>query len=56
MDLRILDSVGEGRHLRTEFALSTVATVPRVIALCRGVYTQEIYILRKEMGLGFVTT
>ena len=30
--------VGEGRHLRTEFALSTVA---RVIALCRGIYSQE---------------
>ena len=35
VDLRILDSVGEGRHLRTEFALSTVATV---ITLCRGAY------------------
>ena len=37
--------VGEGRPLRAEFALSTVATVTRVIAryetLCRGVRSQE---------------
>ena len=50
--------VGEGRPLRTEFAFSTVATVTRVIAgyetLCRGVAT-NFYILRQEIGLGFVT-
>ena len=37
--------MGEERRLRAEFALSTVATVTRVIArcetLCRGVYSQE---------------
>ena len=35
--------VGEGRNLRAEFSLSTVATVTRVIAryetLCRGIFT-----------------
>ena len=46
--------VGEGRHLRTEFALSTVA---RVIALCRGVYSQEfLHSQAGDTGLGFVTT
>ena len=48
-----------GRPLRAEFALSTVATVTRVIAryetLCRGV-ARNFYILRQEIGLGFVTT
>ena len=38
--------VGEGRPLRAEFALSTVATITRVIAryetLCRGVRSQEL--------------
>ena len=51
--------VGEGRPLRAEFALSTVATVTRVIAtyetLCRGV-ARNFYILSQEIGLGFVTT
>ena len=57
MDLRILDS--GGRPLRAEFALSTITTVPRVIAryetLCRGV-ARNFYILKQEIGLGFVTT
>ena len=48
--------MGEERPLRAEFALSTVATVTRVIAtLCRGV-ARNFYILRQEIGLGFVTT
>ena len=51
--------MGEGRPLRAEFALSTVATVTRVIAryetLCRGI-ARNFYILRQEIGLGFVTT
>ena len=51
--------VGEGRPLRAELALSTVATVTRIIAryetFCRGV-TRNFYILRQEIGLGFVTT
>ena len=51
--------VGERRPLRAEFALSTVTTVTRVIAryetLCRGV-ASNFYILRQEIGLGFVTT
>ena len=51
--------MGEGRPLSAELALSTVATVTRVIAryetLCRGV-ARNIYILRQEIGLGFVTT
>ena len=58
VDLRIW-IVGEWRPLRAEFALSTVATVTRVIAryetLCRGV-ARNFYILRQEIGLGFVTT
>ena len=48
--------VGEGRCLRDEFALSTVATVTRVNAryetLCRGV-ARNFYILRQEIRLGF---
>ena len=51
--------VGEGRPLRAEFALSTVATVTRVIAryqtLWRGV-VRNFFIPRQEIGLGFVTT
>ena len=51
--------VGEGRPLRAELAFSTVATVTRIIAryeaLCRGV-ARNFYILRQEIGLGFVTT
>ena len=46
--------MGEGRYLRAEFALSTVATVTRVIAryetLCRGV-ARNFYILKQEIGL-----
>ena len=45
--------------LRAELALSTVATVTRIIAryetLCRGV-ARNFYILRQEIGLGFVAT
>ena len=45
--------------LRAELALSTVATVTRIIAryetLCRGV-AGNFYILRQEIGLGFVAT
>ena len=51
--------MGEGRPLRAELALSTVATVTRIIAryetLCREV-ARNFYILRQEIGLGFVTT
>ena len=51
--------VGEGRPLRAELAFSTVATVTEIIAryetLCRGV-ARNFYILRQEIGLGFVTT
>ena len=42
--------VEEGRPLRAEFALSTVATVTS-----RGV-ARSFYILRQEIGLGFVIT
>ena len=56
MDLRILYSA-RGGPLRAEFALSTVATVTRVIAryetLYRGV-ARNFYILRQEIWLGFV--
>ena len=49
----------EGRHLRAKFALSTVTTVAGVIAryetLCIGV-ARNFYILRQEIGFGFVTT
>ena len=48
-----------GRPSRAEFALSTVATVTRVTAkyetMCRGI-ARNYYILRQEIGLGFVTT
>ena len=48
--------MGEERPLRAEFALSTVATViARYETLCRGV-ARNFYILRQEIGLGFVIT
>ena len=42
--------VGERRPLRAEFALSSVAIVTRDMKHCTD------YILRQEIGLGFVTT
>ena len=51
--------MGDGRRLKAEFALLTVAAGTRVIVryerLCKGV-ARNFYILRQEIGLGFVTT